>query len=385
MRTMDRQNTCRIMIVDDDDISRELLADILEQDYQTYPVPSGEACLDSITEISPAIVLLDIAMDGIDGYETCRRLRDMDTLGAANQPVVMFVSAHDSLEERLKAYDSGGDDFFSKPIVPEEVRHKVQAIIKLSFERQRLQAEKDSIHQMAMGFITQIGETAITLHFIRESIAYTDVQGLANLTLCTAGEFGLQAHLQLSINNERQTFSDSGRASPLVESVFSETRDLGRMFQFRRQFIINHSHVSLLVKNMPIDDEELCGRLRDQLALIIESCEARVLTIIHSTEIENHNRRLMVAENSIENALSSLRDQYRKQRTQTTNILHEMNDEIIGKIFLLGLTEDQEEQMQRLLASATEETLDLFSKGLNFDVELDNLMRIINASQGMNA
>lgn len=365
----------RVMIIDDDEITAALLGISLQDDFEILAVVSGEDGLGRIGAFRPEVVLLDIVMEGIDGYETCRRLRELECWGTtAEQPAVVFVSSHDTLEERLLAYESGGDDFIVKPPAPAEVQRKVRAMVKLVAERKRLAAEKDSVQQMAMGFLTNLGENGTALQYLRGGFACADVSELARLTIAALDEYGLRAHVQMRPPGSCMTFSPSGTASPLEESVFAQVRGLDRIFQFHRRLIVNYPHVSVLVDNLPVEDEDRCGRLRDHLAIIAEGCESSLVALIHLAEIEDRTRRLKGAAESVRIAIETLRGQYRRQQAETRIILHKLSEQFGNDLIFMGLTEKQEDQLQALLSRAVEEALQLFQRGLDFDEQLGGLL-----------
>lgn len=141
----------RVMVADDDEITRGLLSKSLNNTFSTYSVFSGQACLAEIAAFKPEVVLLDIEMPGMDGYETCRRLREMH---APNErPAVIFISSHDTLDERLLAYDSGGDDFMAKPFVAEELRRKIAVGIGARIHQRSLVIEKQQAEESVNGLL----------------------------------------------------------------------------------------------------------------------------------------------------------------------------------------------------------------------------------------
>jgi CheY-like chemotaxis protein len=366
------------MIVDDDEITSALLACSLGESFATRLVASGEACLDQIGTFAPEVVLLDIAMPGMDGYETCRSLREM--LADSERPTVIFISAHDNLNERLLAYESGGDDFISKPPMPEEVLRKVQAMVALVAARRQSLAEKTSMQEMAMGFLTNLGESGTALQFLRNSPACTTPLQLAQLAQATLREYGLEADLQMRMPEACLTFTAKGPASPLEESVFAKVRDLDRIFQFRRRLIINYPHVSVLINNLPIEDDDRCGRLRDHLAIVAEGCESSVLALIRTAEIERRRAHLEKAAAAVSATIGTLRGQYREQQSETRVILHQLNEHFAKELMRMGLTERQEDALQELLSGAINNALSLFQRGLDFDLQLGRLLDDIKDS-----
>lgn len=103
--------TATVMIVDDDEGTRMLIEHALGGAYRAIGVGSGQECLDAAAGSRPDIVLMDVEMPDMSGYDACRRLKA--TGGQA--PPVIFISSHDQLADRMKGYDAGGEDYICKP------------------------------------------------------------------------------------------------------------------------------------------------------------------------------------------------------------------------------------------------------------------------------
>ena len=118
----------RILIVDDNEINTAVLRDILEEHYQVATAFSGEEALGIISSFRPDLVLLDIMMPGIDGFETCRRIRANPNL---NRSKIIMVSGKGRVSERVKGYDMGADDYIVKPFEVDELLAKVRVYLRL--------------------------------------------------------------------------------------------------------------------------------------------------------------------------------------------------------------------------------------------------------------
>ena len=120
--------TAKVLVCDDDTFNHGIVRELLQDDYEVASVENGEACLAKLSEFQPDVLLLDIMMPGLDGYETCRRI-----LAASNgsAPQIIFVSARTSTAERLVGYEAGGDDYISKPFDHDELRAKVRVHAQL--------------------------------------------------------------------------------------------------------------------------------------------------------------------------------------------------------------------------------------------------------------
>jgi PAS domain S-box-containing protein len=134
-----------ILIVDDQISGQEVLRGLLmAEDYHLVFAGDGSEALDIAARLLPDLVLLDVMMPGIDGFEVCRQMRSDKLL--AETPVIMVTSLDDR-ESRLEGLEAGADDFVSKPYNRAELRARVKTMTRLNYHRrmhiQALQAERD--------------------------------------------------------------------------------------------------------------------------------------------------------------------------------------------------------------------------------------------------
>ncbi|MCB0191039.1 MAG: response regulator [Anaerolineae bacterium] len=128
-----------ILIVDDEPVGRDALEMLLTaQGYNLAFAGNGIETLSKAAELTPDLILLDVMMPGMDGYEVCRRLRSDPLL--ADVPIIM-VTALDDRDSRLAGIEAGADDFVSKPFNRTELRTRVKTITRLNRFR-RLLAER---------------------------------------------------------------------------------------------------------------------------------------------------------------------------------------------------------------------------------------------------
>ena len=145
----------RILIVDDEEYNLLIVSKILELnvDCQFKTVSTGQEALSVIEDFDPDIVLLDVRMPEMDGYEVCRGIRQ----GAiAQYAKIIMISGLSSIDERLEGYAAGADDYITKPFVKEELLAKIQVYSKLS----RME-EVDSMKKTAMGILSHEARTPL--------------------------------------------------------------------------------------------------------------------------------------------------------------------------------------------------------------------------------
>lgn len=122
-----------ILLIEDDDAIADLMRLYCEQEgFSLVRASSGERGLEAIRERDPRVVLLDVGLPGIDGFEVCRRIR-----ATSDVPVIM-LTARDDEEDKIAGLDVGADDYVTKPFSPRELVARVRAVVRRSEEPPRV-------------------------------------------------------------------------------------------------------------------------------------------------------------------------------------------------------------------------------------------------------
>jgi len=125
--------TGKILVVDDEEKNLRLIeAMLVPMGHSVIFARDGTEALEKAEETEPDLILLDIMMPGMDGFETAVRLRERETAMAV--PIIMVTALHE-MDDRFDAFDAGADDFITKPFTKTQLRVKVQSMLKARFSR----------------------------------------------------------------------------------------------------------------------------------------------------------------------------------------------------------------------------------------------------------
>jgi len=127
---MSVQKLFKILIVDDDETNCEVLIEILEDHFKLEVANSGIEGLEKALVFKPDIILLDIMMPGMDGYEVCRQIKQHSTIATTK---IILVSAKRMLKDRLIGYEAGADDYITKPYDHNELIAKIKVFSQLKY------------------------------------------------------------------------------------------------------------------------------------------------------------------------------------------------------------------------------------------------------------
>jgi adenylate cyclase len=165
----------RILVVDDTPQNVRLLADLLGvKGYEVFTAASGVEALEQVARQRPDLVLLDVVMPGMTGYEVCRKLRAEDT--TATLPVIM-VTALDPATERIKGIEAGADDFISKPLNQPELLARVKSLLRIKSLHDRLEDMNRHLEARVRQQVEQLDRLSRLKRFFSPQLAELIVNG----------------------------------------------------------------------------------------------------------------------------------------------------------------------------------------------------------------
>ena len=134
----------KILIVDDEPLNVKLLTAMLPEDcYEPFCASNGEEALQMVAKVSPDLILLDIMMPGIDGYEVTRILKEDPQ--SQDIPIIL-VTSFSGTDYKIKGIETGADEFISKPVNSIELLARIRSLLRLKRYQDQLKARIGSIH-----------------------------------------------------------------------------------------------------------------------------------------------------------------------------------------------------------------------------------------------
>jgi CheY-like chemotaxis protein len=349
-----------VFVVDDDPLVLEIVRTILEPDCRIETFASAEDCLAQLVSEKPDFFLLDINLPGIDGYSLCRQIKDDPSL---RRTPVTFVSGHDTIEDRVRGYDAGGEDFIVKPFEPEELLRKLLVAQNLVLSQRSLNGQLEDAELLSSLVMANMDETGILLQFMSKLIAMDNAQEVAAGLLELMQRFKLDGVVQTRLGSDTQTLSAAGRNLPLEAAVIEHLRDQGRIFEFRQRGVHNFERVTLMVNNLPLDDPDFCGRLRDHLSVAAQGVDSRLKAL----QLEEGNR---LAQMGIRSALAniggtimSLHEAHLNNSAASSELIGELQESLLNSFYRLGLTDTQEEFLQDMVGHFMTRMVALLNRG----------------------
>jgi CheY-like chemotaxis protein len=366
----------KVLVVDDELVNREIMQEILDLDFEVTYASSGDECLDLAPKLQPGVILLDINMPGMNGYEVCQLLKQNE---ATKMIPVTFVSALDTLAERLAGYEAGGDDYIIKPFEPSELVTKVNVALKLKASLEKIKQNADMALNTAMTAMNSTSELGVLLHFLQESFKNNDLEVLAKLIISAMQSFGLSSVVQIRSTDGDVNLNNSGTVNPLEAAVIERICREERVFDMGRRSIFNEEHVSILIRNMPVEDADKVGRLKDNITLLAGGAEARVQAILMQRELDGQRQGLLRMVESLRTALACIDKTHEAHKAESTRILTVLINQMEESFSFPALSETQVQHILKMANQAVQDVIDIYEEGLGIDARLAVVMDDLKA------
>lgn len=378
----------RIFIVEDQPTLRSNLRQLLElEGYAVEEAADGASALSrldalaALPEQRPQLVLLDVGLPDMEGYVICRHvLQDPRLL---HVPVI-FLSGRVELEDRMAGYEAGAEDYIAKPYVNAELLSKIGVALRNGQTRQlrhELQGQVANAMQAAFTAMTSASEIGVVLQFMKGSFALQDNQALQQSMLQALQDLGLDASIQLRSLRGVSTVNAEGPCGQLETGLVETLARRGHIVDAGRVTVFSYGQVSLAVKNMPREDGERNGRLRDNLAFLTEGAAARLAALDAAWQQVQQAAVLAQLVGCARETLRVVDERFRYQQWASGDIMLRLRENIDRAFVRLGLTEGQERMIAQLITSASEECALLSEQGVDVEVSMKALLTALDASQ----
>jgi len=358
----------QILIVDDSPDDIHFLMPTLSKDYAVLVATNGEKALEiAANEPHPDVILMDVEMPEMNGYETCRRLKDNpDTAGLD----VIFVSSHDTTDEILAGYEAGGNDYLIKPVQPNELLQKIKLSIDHQSSRIADSKEKTMAMQTAMTAMSSASEQGVIINFMRDSFTASSIEELARLVVDATAHYGLENSVQICTSHSVIYASNKEPVPPLEQELLSRLKNSGRSMEMGARLILNFGDISQLIKNMPEDGDKR-GRLRDHLSILIEGAEARLTALC----LQDSLSRVVI---DSKQSLLEIEKMQKEQKESAMQIMDEVLQGLDESFAEFGLTEEQENLAMEIVQIGVKKSLENFEQDLKIDEQMRGIVDQLN-------
>lgn len=356
-----------MLLVSDNLLINELVRQSLSGLCTCFSSESSEAALQAVHDLQPDLLLLDCSPGSEIGFELSRAVRS-----TCPSTWIIFLDAHPDEKKQdaqMAAYLAGADDYLASPFSDAELLHKAELLLQRAKHTRHLQSALQDANAVAMQAISNISEQGGIIDFARRAMKCTDAESLLRALLFTLGNhFNLKAVVQIQFDGQRETLNTEGRSSPLEAALLARHAEDGtRIFQYGRRLVVHYPGVVVQLKDLPLENEEYVGRLRDHLALMAETAEYRLRSIRMEAENRRQARLIQGSLTQIRGVIHMLECNYKQQQSDVMDLFDAMRGKLAPLLIQLGLNDQQEHVVMSEIERAIGDADELYNAGLQLD------------------
>ena len=358
----------QILIVDDSPEDIQFVMENLKNDYAVLVATDGKKAIEiAEKEPRPDVILMDVMMPEMNGYDTCRMLK---MTPATSDIAIIFVSARDTVEEKLAGYDAGGNDYLIKPVQPVELLEKIRMSIEQQEARKQHAEVASTAFETAMTALSSAGEQGVVIQFLRDIIAVNDIAELGNVIIDSMKTFSLNVSCRLQSVSTSINASSVSPIPPLEAELLERTQMNQRIMEFGSRTIMKYGGVTLLIKNMP-EEEEKRGRYRDHIAILLEAADEKLCTLKSGLIVQDIYKTMKNIE--------AMKDSHKASEQK---LLTDMLEKLEKSFDTWELTEPQENRLTQLYEEIIDRAMGHFVVGQKYDTEIMNNLELLMTMKG---
>lgn len=366
-----------LLLVEDAPDMMEVAAVFLEKGgYQVIRKPDGKEAWEFLLQHFDTIdgIVSDVLMPEMDGYELCQNIRKHSQM---NDIPVIFMSSLTHLDEKIKGYEYGADEYVTKPVSFEELNEKIKRILEVHQKNSNLKKQVHTSNSAALEAITYSSDLGQILNFYKTSLSAQNYTDLADNIFEITSFLGLKVSIIFMTDEGILFYSDSGKNSPLEMNILELARNKSRFYDFGTRTILNYPRFSVLIKNMPVDKPDRYGTLKDTLGAFGEAIEARVRALISDSLELKRNDIIATVDLAMKNTGITLTDVHEASVSAIDNMMADIEDAFIT----LGLTEQQEAGIREIVKNCLVKTNKAFEKSQHLLGNFQNIRNKLAESQ----
>lgn len=342
------------------------LSDQLDESFEPLLINDEDSCLRALSANGYQLVLADMSCPSV--FEICQKIK------SSFEIPVIFVSPSDSNEERLAAYDCGADDYLSVEDLKTELHGRLERLIINKIANDQLKMQLAQATEMAYIAMSGTSDLGVNIQFLLDINHCSNLDELGMRAFQALKSYGISCSLQMRSQFAVKNMEANGMSKSLESKLLSEMKDQGRYVDFGRRSVMNYESVSLLVKNMPIDDEKKYGAIKDNVFSLLQGIDARIqaLDTLESLALEKDLVRSLTIK--MKDLMSSVDESYQVVMKDIADVVEDMADNIEGSMQYLGMSEEQETSLHTTIEKAILQTSKVFSEGLSLDKDLHQFL-----------
>jgi len=357
------------------DANNDSLVGLLGKQYELEHVESVDDCIRQVSADDVKLVLLNIVDNQQPVWlDVCRQLKD--TPSVADTPIVIL--ARDSaLDSKMAYYDAGCDDYVNSESMS-ELQARLMRVIFNKVANDQLKQQLQQANEMAFIAMSDTSDLGVNVQFLLDVNTCDNLDELGMRVFKSLQSYGINCSLQIRGRHTVKNMEANGMAKEMESVLLQECKDKGRYVDFGRRSIMNYGSVSLLVKNMPMNDDKKYGAIKDNVFSLLQGADARVKALDNLESLAMESLLVKRMAGQMRDLMKDVDSSYKGVMKDIADVVETMADGVESSIQFLGMDERQELALQNIMETGIVDTNRIFNQGMRMDEGLREFLEQVD-------
>ncbi len=338
---------------------------LMNERFDITCVFSPEDALSLAHELVYKVVVCDLTdTDPLD-LSACEQFLT-ETEVMQDLPLVVLSSSSE-LRDKLAAYELGVSDFLGPEVPVEEVCARISKTIFHQVASEQLKDRLEMANATAFTVMSDNSDLGSNIQFLLGVNHCDNLDQLGQLFFRALNNYQVTCSLQMRSLYEIKDMEANGMARDLESQLLFQMKDGGRYIDFGCRTIVNYGQVSLLIRDMPVDDERRYGAVKDNTFALLQGVDARLKALDEHHKLVEEKQSLQKLSHDVKTVMTQIDDSYQDVMRHIVDTVEDLADKIHSRIPTLALSEEQESFFEYVADHCVSETNKIFNRGLQGD------------------
>ncbi|TQV80133.1 response regulator [Exilibacterium tricleocarpae] len=342
----------------------------LESCFELTCVDSQAQCLERATEATFKAIVADWSGVEAPDFACCEALLAAEPL--VGVPLIL-VSPSTELQHKVKAYEIGCDDFIEPSATGEEICARINKSVYNRIAAEQLSNRLKDASDTAYAVMSDNSDLGCNIQFLLDVHRCDNLDELGLLFFTAVQRYGISCSLQMRSIFETKNMEATGLARDLEAQLLYQMRDAGRYIDFGRRTVFNYGQASILIRNMPVDNERKYGSIKDNTFALIQGIDARVKALDAKQSLIDEKQSLMKLSADVHKVMQEIDQAYQAVMRDIVSQVEDTAEAIMDRIPVLALSEEQERFFEQAAHDVVANTNRVFNEGIKVDEYLQQL------------
>lgn len=353
------------------------VGNFLSSEFDATPLNTASDLKGKLTDDDFCLVVVDMLANGNVSVEHLKSI--LPAPEALNVPAIILADPA-SMADKLAIYDLGYDDIIESSVNNQEALARCRKATFHQIAMRQLSSRLIAATATAHTALVDNSDLGANVQFLLALHSCDNLDELGQQFFNSLERYGLKCSVQMRSLMGIKNMEPTGMAKDLESQLLSELKNSGRYVDFGSRTVINFDRVSMLIKNMPINDPEKYGSIKDNTFALIQGLNARVIALEDKYKLEQEKETLKKLSGDIKGVIHIVKSSYQDVMKGIASTVENTAEKIQYRLPALALTEEDEVFLEDITNASIYETNRIFNDGLKVDEYVNKLEKALGTA-----